>query len=469
MKETFDVGLIGLAVMGENLALNLERNGYSVALYNRSTAKVDQFLVKAQGQHFGGAHSVKEFVNLLQTPRQIIIMVKAGQPVDDMLNQLTPHLNQGDIVMDCGNSFFEDTRRRSRDLAARGFRFLGIGVSGGEEGALKGPSLMIGGPEDAYAAVGEMFKTISAQVQGKACAFHFGPDGAGHYVKTVHNGIEYADMQLIAETYHLMKEALGLSAQETGAIFRTWNHGDLESYLIEITGDILKRRDPETGRPLVEMILDKAAQKGTGKWTSQSALELGVPTPTITEAVFARLMSSLKAERLEASERFGIQNLPYAGDKQVFIQALHDALYSSKICCYAQGFDLLKAASREYSWDLNLGEAASVWRGGCIIRAQFLNRITEAYDRDPNLPNLMLDPYFLVILKKSLSSWRLVLSTAKSLGIPTPSLSASLDYFDSYRQAVLPANLLQAQRDYFGAHTYERIDKPGSFHTEWLE
>ncbi|MHB1650995.1 MAG: NADP-dependent phosphogluconate dehydrogenase [Desulfitobacteriaceae bacterium] len=469
MQQKFNVGLIGLAVMGENLALNLERNGYSVAVFNRSISKVDEFLVKATGKNFGGAHSPEEFVNLLEKPRKIIIMVKAGRPVDEMIEKLTPHLDPGDLLIDCGNSFFEDTRRRSQELAAQGLRFLGIGVSGGEEGALNGPSIMIGGPEEAFAEVEEMFRKISAKVDGDPCSFHFGPDGAGHYVKTVHNGIEYADMQLIAETYHLLKEALGLNAEETGAIFHRWNQGDLESYLIEITGDIFARRDKETGRPLVEMILDQAGQKGTGKWTSQSALELGVPTPTITEAVFARLMSSLKKERIVAAEHIKVSNVPYTGDKEAFIRALHDALYSAKICCYAQGFALLKAASRQYCWNLNFGEIAMVWRGGCIIRAKFLNRIKEAFDRDKDLPNLLLDPFFLDILQSSLANWRLVVSSAKQLGIPTPSLSASLDYFDSYRQATLPANLIQAQRDYFGAHTYERIDKPGIFHTEWIE
>lgn len=470
MEKLYDLGLIGLAVMGENLALNIERNGHSVVVFNRSTAKVDEFIAqRGQGKRFGGAHSIEELVRMLKTPRKIILMVKAGEPVDNMITQIVPYLEEGDILLDCGNSYFEDTQRRFKELSAKGLRFLGVGVSGGEEGALNGPAIMAGGLEAAYKEVEPIFNQIAAHVDGQACSFLFGSDGAGHYVKTIHNGIEYADMQLIAETYQLMKTALGLNTDDIGSIFKTWNQGDLESYLIEITGDIFDRKDKVTGLPLVEEILDKAGQKGTGKWTSQSALELGVPTPTITEAVFARCMSALKEERVHASKMMNGPDVSYAGDKTEFIAALHDALYSSKICCYAQGFALLKAASHEYHWNLNFGETAMVWRGGCIIRAQFLNRIKEAYTRNPALPNLMLDPYFLDILQNAQARWRLVIKTAKDLGIPTPALSASLDYFDSYRQANLPANLIQAQRDYFGAHTYERVDRSGVFHTDWLK
>lgn len=470
MDQHYDIGLVGLAVMGENLALNIERNGYSVAVFNRSITKINEFINnKARDKNFGGAQSIEEFIGMLKIPRKIILMVKAGNPVDEMIEQFLPYLSSGDLLMDCGNSFFEDTRRRYKDLSEKGIRYLGIGVSGGEEGALNGPSIMVGGTPEAFKEVEALYSSISARVKDEQCSFLFGPDGAGHYVKMVHNGIEYADMQLIAEIYHLMKAALGLNTQEIGTVFTTWNKGDLESYLIEITGQVFERRDEDTGLALVEQILDKAGQKGTGKWTSQNALELGVPVPTITEAVFARYMSALKGERVNASKIIFGPNASYTGDKSQFITALHDALYSSKVCCYAQGFALLKAASSSYNWGLNYAEIAKVWRGGCIIRAQFLNRITEAYEHNPELSNLMLDPFFLRILESAQTNWRLVIKTAKELGIPTPALTASLDYFDSYRLAVLPANLIQAQRDYFGAHTYERIDRPGVFHTEWLK
>jgi 6-phosphogluconate dehydrogenase len=470
MTGLYDVGLIGLAVMGENLALNIKSKGYSIAVYNRTPEKTMNFLaLNAESKNLGGAETIDKFVSMLQKPRKIIIMVKAGQPVDIMINSLLPHLDKGDILIDCGNSFFQDSRTRNEQLTEKGIRFLGVGVSGGEEGALKGPSIMAGGPADAFAEVSEMFTRIAAQVSDSACAAYCGPDGAGHYVKTVHNGIEYADMQLIAEVYDLMKSSLKLSTEDIANIFFTWNKGDLESYLIEITAKIFTRKDEQTNTPLVELVLDKAGQKGTGKWTSQSALDLGVPTPTITEAVFARCMSANKSERVIASKQIQGPQSNFSGDKQLFINALHDALYASKICCYAQGFALLKAASEEYSWSLNFGEMAMVWRGGCIIRAKFLDRIKEAFDRDSQLTNLMLDPFFLNILQNAQANWREVIKTAKELGIPTPALSASLDYFDAYRQENLPANLLQAQRDYFGAHTYERKDMDGVFHTEWLK
>lgn len=470
MSKTYDIGLIGLAVMGENLVLNMASKGINVAVYNRTVSKVDDFLAnKAQGQPIGGAHSIEEFTTMLVKPRKIMLMVKAGKPVDAMIAALLPHLDKGDIVIDGGNSFFEDTRRRTAELAAKGIRFLGMGVSGGEEGALKGPSLMPGGDRAAYEEVAPIFTRIAAQVADGPCCAYVGPDGAGHYVKMVHNGIEYGDMQLISEAYYIMKNALGLSAEELYQVFAKWNEGDLDSYLIEITRDIFTKYDAETGKPLVEVILDKAGQKGTGKWTSQSALDLGVPTPTITEAVFARCMSAYKSERVAAATILTGPDAQYEGNREQFIEAIHDALYASKICSYAQGFALLKAASEEYKWDLNYGDTALLWRGGCIIRARFLDRIKEAFQRDVNLANLLVDPFFHSIIDRVQANWRLVVKSCKELGIPTPAFSASLDYYDSYRRAVLPANLIQAQRDYFGAHTYERVDRPGVFHSEWLE
>ncbi len=470
MTKKYDIGLIGLAVMGENLVLNMAGKGFTVAVYNRTVSKVDEFLERHADQAaIGGAHSMAELAAMLATPRKIMLMVKAGKPVDGMIEDLLPHLESGDIIIDGGNSFFEDTIRRAQYLQGKGIRFIGAGVSGGEEGALKGPSLMPGGDHSAYQAVAPIFTRIAAQVQGQPCCAYVGPDGAGHYVKMVHNGIEYGDMQLISEAYYIMKKLLGLTAQEMHEVFSLWNQGELDSYLIEITRDIFTKRDEATGLPLVEVILDKAGQKGTGKWTSQSALELGVPTPTITEAVFARCMSSYKAERVAAAAVLTGPDKAFSGDKQVFIQAIHDALYASKICSYAQGFALLKAASEEYGWRLNFGEIALLWRGGCIIRARFLDRIKAAYDQDGDLANLLISPFFNAVLAKAQDNWRLVVKTCKEMGVPTPAFSASLDYYDSYRQAVLPANLIQAQRDYFGAHTYERVDGPGVFHTEWLK
>lgn len=468
--QNYDIGLIGLAVMGENLVLNMASKGFSVAVYNRTVNKIDTFLeTKAKGLNIGGGHSIAEFTAMLKTPRKVLIMVKAGKPVDDMIGELLPHLDAGDIIIDGGNSYFADTQRRSSELADKGIKFFGMGVSGGEEGALKGPSLMPGGNYEAYQELAPIFTTIAAQVEDGPCCAYVGPDGAGHYVKMVHNGIEYGDMQLISEAYYIMKEALGLSAQEMHDVFAEWNQGELDSYLIEITSDVFLKKDEETGRPLVEVIMDKAGQKGTGKWTSQSALDLGVPTPTITEAVFARCMSAYKEERVSASKILRGPDAKYTGDKAKFIKAIHDALYASKICSYAQGFALLKAASEEYKWSLNYGDVALLWRGGCIIRARFLDRIKEAFQRDAGLSNLLIDPFFSSIMETTQNNWRLVVKTCKELGIPTPSFSASLDYYDSYRRAVLPANLLQAQRDYFGAHTYERIDRPGTFHTEWIK
>lgn len=470
MNKHYDIGLIGLAVMGENLVLNMAGKGVNVAVFNRTVSKVDEFLAKNAGNEaLGGAHSIAELTEMLVKPRKIMLMVKAGKPVDAMIEELLPHLEQGDIIIDGGNSFFEDTRRRTDYLTEKGIRFIGMGVSGGEEGALKGPSLMPGGNKEAYAEVAPIFTKIAAQVEETPCCSYVGPDGAGHYVKMVHNGIEYGDMQLISEAYYIMKKALGLSAAQMHEVFADWNKGELDSYLIEITSDIFTKTDELTGKPLVEMILDAAGQKGTGKWTSQSALELGVPTPTITEAVFARCMSAYKAERVAAAEILDGPEKLYEGDCKQFVNAIHDALYASKICSYAQGFALLKAASETYAWKLNFGEMALLWRGGCIIRAQFLERIKNAYEQDAALPNLLINPFFREALSKAQENWRLVVKTCKEIGIPTPAFSASLDYYDSYRQAVLPANLIQAQRDYFGAHTYERVDRPGVCHTEWLK
>lgn len=464
----YDIGLVGLAVMGENLALNMESKGFSVAVYNRTAAKVEEFVNgKGAGKAFIGARSFSELASRLKSPRVVMLMVKAGKPVDDMIEEVTPHLAVGDILIDGGNSFFEDTRRRAASLASKGIRYIGMGVSGGEEGALKGPSLMPGGNKQAYDEVAPLFTAIAAQVADGPCCAYVGPDGAGHYVKMVHNGIEYGDMQLISEAYELLSGVVGLSAQELHDVFAEWNQGELDSYLIEITRDIFAKLDVETGRPLVELVLDKAEQKGTGKWTSQSALELGVATPTITEAVFARCMSAIKDERVKATTLLSGPTVRFKQDKQAFITAVHDALYASKICSYAQGFTLLRAASQQYEWELNFGEIAMLWRGGCIIRARFLERIKEAYSKDKVLDNLMLDPFFASVLARTQANWRQVVITAKEFGLPTPAFSASLDYYDSYRRAVLPANLLQAQRDYFGAHTYERTDRPGKFHTEW--
>lgn len=469
MAKLYDIGLIGLAVMGQNIVLNMSNHGFRVAVYNRTSSKTDEFKKTiGNNERIGAAHTISEFVEMIEKPRKIMLMVKAGEPVDKMIAELLPYLDEEDIIIDGGNSFFLDTKRRFKSLADKNIRFIGMGVSGGEEGALHGPSLMPGGDFSAYQDIAPIYQKIAAKVPGGVCCNYVGKDGAGHYVKMVHNGIEYGDMQLISEAYYIMKMALGLKASEMHEIFAEWNKGELNSYLIEITRDILSKQDEETGLPLVEVILDKAGQKGTGKWTSQSALDLGVPVPTITEAVFARCMSAYKEERLGAAMVLSGPKPEYDGDCKVLIQAIHDALYASKICSYAQGFALLKAASEQYKWNLNYGDMALLWRGGCIIRAQFLDRIKEAFSADANLPNLMLDPFFRDILAKTQANWRLVVSLCKQQGIPAPAFSASLDYYDSYRQTVLSANMIQAQRDYFGAHTYERVDKPGIFHSQWL-
>jgi 6-phosphogluconate dehydrogenase len=396
-------------------------------------------------------------------------MVKAGFATDATIEQLLPHLEKGDILIDGGNTFFEDTRRRNKELAESGVHFIGTGVSGGEEGALKGPSIMPGGQKEAYDLVEPILKDISAKVSGDACCTYIGPDGAGHYVKMVHNGIEYGDMQLICESYHLMKDVLGLSAPELHEIFKEWNEGELDSYLIEITKDIFTKVDDETGKPMVDVILDTAGQKGTGKWTSQSALDLGVPLSIITESVFSRFISAMKEERVKASKILRGPNAIFEGDKKEFVEKIRKALYLSKICSYAQGFAQMKIASEEYDWNLNLGNISMIFRGGCIIRARFLQNIKEAYDRDANLTNLLLDPYFQEIVESYQEAARDVVATAVKLGIPVPGLASALAYYDSYRTETLPANLLQAQRDYFGAHTYQRIDKEGVFHTNWME
>ncbi|WP_075982224.1 NADP-dependent phosphogluconate dehydrogenase [Bacillus massilinigeriensis] len=464
------IGVIGLAVMGKNLAMNIESRGYTVSVYNRSREKTDEMLKETEGKNIYGTYSIEEFVQSLEKPRKIMLMVKAGGPTDATIEQLKPYLEKGDILIDGGNTFFKDTQRRNQELSEMGIHFIGTGVSGGEEGALKGPSIMPGGQKEAYDLVAPIFKDISAKVNGEPCTTYIGPDGAGHYVKMVHNGIEYGDMQLISESYYLLKQVLGLSAEEFHQVFSGWNKGELDSYLIEITADIFTKKDEETGKPLVDIILDTAGQKGTGKWTSQSALDLGVPLPIITESVFARFISAMKNERVEASKILnGPDKQEFTGDREVFIESVRKALYMSKICSYAQGFAQMRVASEEYGWDLRYGEIAMIFRGGCIIRAQFLQKIKDAYDHNPGLKNLLLDPYFKEIIESYQYALREIISIAVQKGIPVPCFSAALSYYDSYRTETLPANLLQAQRDYFGAHTYQRVDKEGVFHTNWLD
>lgn len=463
------IGVVGLAVMGKNLALNIESRGFNVSVYNRSADKTKEMIEENPGKKLVPTYTVEQFIESLESPRKILIMVQAGGPTDAVIQQLVPLLDQGDILIDGGNAYFPDTQRRSKELEAKGIRFIGTGVSGGEEGALKGPSIMPGGQESAYQLVEPILTAISAKVGGDACCTYIGPDGAGHYVKMVHNGIEYGDMQLICEAYHLLKDVLGLSAQELHHIFADWNNGELDSYLIEITKDIFTKTDPETGKPMVDIILDTAGQKGTGKWTSQSALDLGVPLSIITESVFARFISAMKDERVQASQQLrGPKAIPYDGDKQEFIEAVRQALYASKICSYAQGFAQMRAASDAYGWDLKYGNIAMIFRGGCIIRARFLQNIKDAYDREPGLRNLLLDSYFQEIVENYQDAWRKVIAIAVSRGVPVPCFSSAIAYYDSYRTERLPANLLQAQRDYFGAHTFERVDKEGKFHFQWM-
>jgi len=467
-----DIGLIGLAVMGENLVLNMESHGFTVAVFNRTIAKVDDFMNnRAKGKNIIGAHSIRELVDSLKKPRRVMLMVKAGQAVDDFINQLLQVLEPGDIIIDGGNSHFPDTIRRTKFLDQKNLLFIGTGVSGGEEGALKGPSIMPGGSSRAWPYVKDIFQAISAKVEGDTpCCEWVGNDGAGHFVKMVHNGIEYGDMQLICEAYSIMQNALKMDAFSLHKVFKKWNKGELDSYLIEITTDILGKKDKETGKAMVDVILDTAGQKGTGKWTSQAALDLGIPAATIAEAVFARCISAVKEERVAAAKKLDGSKAKFRGNKAAFVETIRKALYAAKICSYAQGYALMRAAAKEYKWELKFGDIALMWRGGCIIRARFLGKIKAAFDRNPALPNLMLDPYFCKILKNSHESLRKVVAESCRLGIPMPAFSSALAYYDSYRSERLPANLLQAQRDYFGAHTYERVDRKRGefFHTEWL-
>ncbi|MEG4087579.1 decarboxylating NADP(+)-dependent phosphogluconate dehydrogenase [Microcoleus sp. POL10_C6] len=470
-KQNF--GLIGLAVMGENLALNVESRGFSVAVYNRTAAKTDDFMaLRAPGKNIVGTKTLTEFVDALETPRRILVMVQAGKPVDAVIDQLKPMLSPGDMIIDGGNSLYDDTERRTKDLESMGLGFVGMGISGGEEGALNGASLMPGGTRTAYGLLEPILTKIAAQVDDGPCVTFIGPGGAGHYVKMVHNGIEYGDMQLIAEAYDLLKNVGGLNGQQLQEVFAEWNTTDeLNSFLIEITANIFKYIDPETKQPLVEVIMDAAGQKGTGRWTVMSALELGVSIPTIIAAVNARIMSSYKDERIKASQELTGPSGKYEGDTKEFVNKVRDALYCSKICSYAQGMALLSAASKSYNYDLSLSEISRIWKGGCIIRAGFLDKIKTAFKDDPTLPNLLLAPEFKQSILDRQSAWRDVLATACQLGIAVPAFSASLDYFDSYRRERLPQNLTQAQRDYFGAHTYERTDKPRGefFHSEWTQ
>lgn len=469
---TAQVGMIGLAVMGSNLALNMERNGYTVALFNREVEWVGEFVRKHGGKRFVGAQSWEQFVKSLERPRKIVMLVKAGDPVDWTISQIKPYLEAGDIVIDGGNSYFLDTARREAELKKDGIYFIGSGVSGGEKGALLGPSLMPGGDREAYEKIRPIWEAIAAKVDDGACVTYIGAGGAGHFVKMVHNGIEYGDMQLIAEAYDLMRRVLGMTAAEMADVFDEWNGGELESYLIEITAKILRVKDQETGKPLVDLVLDKAGQKGTGKWASEIALELGVPIPTIDAAVDTRNLSSRKTERVEASKIISAPAAAkYEGDRAELITTVRDALYAAKICSYAQGMNLIRAGSEHYEWGVDLGETARIWKGGCIIRARFLGKIKEAYARRPDLASLLLDPDFNARLTQAQASWRRAITVAVNAGVPVPAMTASLGYFDTYRTAELPTNLTQAQRDFFGSHTYERADQPGSgaVHTEWEE
>ena len=490
-EKKYDIGLMGLAVMGQNLVLNMVDHGFDVAVFNRTTSKVDEFLAtdeaKSKGDKLTGAHSLSELVGKLKSPRKIMLMIQSkdavpalettlypeAAAVDAVIDQLLPLLDKGDVIIDGGNTQFKDTERRTKFLQTKGIRYVGTGVSGGEEGARKGPSMMPGGDPEAWPLVKDIFQSISAKVGADGsipCAEWVGERGAGHYVKMVHNGIEYGDMQLICEAYWMLKNAVGLSNEEIGAVFAEWNTGELDSYLIEITRDIFTVKDKETKQYLVDLILDTAGAKGTGKWMSQLALDLGVPSTLVTEAVYARCISAMKEQRLAASKVLSGPEKKWSGDKAAFVAEIKQALYASKICSYAQGFVQMAAAAKEYGWKLNYGPIAMLWRGGCIIRAVFLERIKEAFDENPGLENLLLAPYFKNAVENAQPAWRNVVKTAVELGIPTPGFSTALCYFDSYRSASLPANLLQAQRDYFGAHTYKRVDKPleGPFHTDWI-
>jgi 6-phosphogluconate dehydrogenase len=464
------IGVVGLAVMGSNLALNIESRGHAVSVYNRSREKTDELMKAHPDKKLVPAYTLEEFVASLEKPRRILLMVKAGQGTDATIDSLRPLLEKGDILIDGGNTHFTDTIRRNQDLAKSGLHFIGTGVSGGEEGALKGPSIMPGGQKEAYDLVAPILTEIAAKApDGEPCVAYMGPDGAGHYVKMVHNGIEYGDMQLIAESYDVLKRVAGLSNEELGRVYVEWNKGELDSYLIEITSKIFSKKDDETGKDLVDVILDRAAQKGTGKWTSQNALDLGAPLPLITEAVFARVLSSLKDQRVEASKRLKGPSPAFDGDRNAFIESVRRALFLSKIVSYAQGFAQLRAASEEYKWDLQYGQIAKIFRAGCIIRAGFLQKITDAYKTNADLHNLLLDPYFTDIAAKYQGALRDVVVAAVKAGVPVPAFSSAVAYYDSYRSETLPANLVQAQRDFFGAHTFERTDKKGSFHADWAE
>ncbi len=474
-EGTCDIGLIGLAVMGQNLVLNMDDHGYKVGVFNRTVSRVDEFLEgAAKGRKIEGAHSIEELASLLKRPRRVMLLIKAGQPVDDYIDKLLPYLESGDIIIDGGNSNFHDTIRRTEYVESKGLLYIGTGVSGGEEGARHGPSIMPGGSPDAWPHVKDILQAVAAKVpdgdpNGVPCCDWVGRDGAGHFVKMVHNGIEYGDMQLICESYHLMKSALGLDQKEMHDVFAEWNEGKLDSYLIEITRDIMGFRD-ESGEPVVERILDTAGQKGTGKWTSQEALDAGIPLTLITEAVLARFLSALKDERVEAAKVLQGPEPAFEGDRKAFIEDLREALYAAKIISYTQGYMLLRAAAEEHGWDLDYGRIAMMWRNGCIIRSVFLGKINEAFEQEPDLTNLLLDPYFKEQIDAAQASWRRVVAQAVEWGIPVPAMSSALAFYDGYRNRRLPANLLQAQRDYFGAHMYERVDKPRGefFHTDWI-
>jgi len=490
-KPLSDIGLIGLAVMGQNLALNIADHGFQISVFNRTTEKTDKFVADNPSTPGGvvGTKTLEEFVQSLAKPRKIIILVQAGKATDAVISGLEPLLEKDDIIIDGGNALWTDTIRRENDAAAKGLRFIGSGVSGGEEGARFGPSLMPGGTEDAWKELKPIWEAVAAKVDPKTgkplmgatpgnpvkggvpCTAYIGPNGAGHYVKMVHNGIEYGDMQMICEAYALMQGLLGLKPAEMSKVFGEWNKGILDSFLIEITTDILQQKDPMSKKAFVDVVLDTAGQKGTGKWTSTNALDMGVPAPTVAEAVFARCISAVKEERVAASKILKGPGKKYKGSKKALLEAIGDALYCSKICSYAQGFQLMRQAQKEYNWTLNFGEIAQIWRGGCIIRAAFLQKITEAYKRNPKLANLLLDPYFNKMFKKAQQNWRKVVALSAECGVPAPTFASALSYYDSYRSARLPANLLQAQRDYFGAHTYERVDKPRGkfFHLDWPE
>ncbi len=465
-----DIGLIGLAVMGQNLALNLERNGFGVAVYNRTESVTRAFVNgPASGKNIRSANTLQDLFASLKRPHSIILMVKAGPPVDEVIGQLKPYLEPGDLIMDGGNSHFQDTERRSKMMEAKGIRYMGVGISGGEEGALRGPSIMPGGPREAYGLVEPILKSVAAKVDGNPCVTYVGPGGSGHFAKMIHNAIEYGDMQLIAEAYDILHRGLKFSQDELLEIFAKWNKGPLSSYLIEITASILGYIDDKTKRPLVAMIQDEAKEKGTGRWAIQAALELGVPIPTIHAAVEARILSTCKLERMEAAKAFSIPDSTYTGDRALFVNAVADALYVSKVCSYAQGIALLRRASEAFHYDLDCSEIARIWRGGCIIRARLLDDVRAAFQKDPNLSNLLIAPFFREAVLSRHTALRHVVRTSIELGIPTPGMSSSLAYFDSYRTLRLPANLIQAQRDYFGGHTYCRVDGEGVFHTKWTQ